>query len=71
MALLYERPELEVRADPSMPISIMTRSQVVVWPENSIADRQWMLDNFPGASGAIVMLAEKVCRLSSMNEQGR
>ncbi|KAF7797383.1 hypothetical protein EIP86_008578 [Pleurotus ostreatoroseus] len=38
----------------------MTRSQVVVWPENSIADRQWMLDNFPGASGAIVMLAEKI-----------
>ncbi|KAI0646553.1 hypothetical protein C8Q79DRAFT_1000838 [Trametes meyenii] len=44
MPLLLNHPELEV----------------VTWPHNSACDRQWLLENIPGASGVLVMLSEKI-----------
>ncbi|KAI0074971.1 hypothetical protein K474DRAFT_1763732 [Panus rudis PR-1116 ss-1] len=44
MPLLLERPELDV----------------VVWPEDRGCDRQWFLENIKGATGALVMLSEKI-----------
>ncbi|ETW75756.1 hypothetical protein HETIRDRAFT_422416 [Heterobasidion irregulare TC 32-1] len=44
MKLLYERKDLEV----------------VVWPEDQICDRRWLLDNIHGASGVLVFLTDKV-----------
>ncbi|KAF8634815.1 hypothetical protein AX17_004067 [Amanita inopinata Kibby_2008] len=33
---------------------------VVVWPKDSVVDRQWLLENIPGAAGLLVMLTDKV-----------
>ncbi|KAF8067529.1 D-isomer specific 2-hydroxyacid dehydrogenase [Lyophyllum atratum] len=33
---------------------------VVVWPENCVADRKWLLENIHGAIGVLVMMTEKV-----------
>ncbi|EIM81974.1 uncharacterized protein STEHIDRAFT_161329 [Stereum hirsutum FP-91666 SS1] len=34
--------------------------ELVTWPEDRACERQWLLDNIPGASGIIVMLTDKV-----------
>ncbi|KAI9454371.1 hypothetical protein F5148DRAFT_1326706 [Russula earlei] len=44
MSLLYAREDLEV----------------VTWPEDRDCERSWLLDNVPGAAGAIVMVTEKI-----------
>ncbi|KAH9000846.1 hypothetical protein EDB86DRAFT_2903221 [Lactarius hatsudake] len=44
MALLRAREDLEI----------------VAWPEDRKCDRSWLLDNVAGATGAIVMLSDKI-----------
>ncbi|KAF9460296.1 D-isomer specific 2-hydroxyacid dehydrogenase [Collybia nuda] len=44
MPLLYERSDLDL----------------VLWPEDRVADRSWLLENIPGAAGVLVMITEKV-----------
>lgn len=44
MPFLHARPELEL----------------VIWPEDSICDRKWLLDNISGASGVVLTLTERV-----------
>lgn len=39
---------------------MLNDDKVVVWPEDRVAERQWLLDNFPGAHGILVMLQDKV-----------
>jgi len=33
---------------------------VVLWPEDRVCDRKWLLENVQGASGVLVMLSEKI-----------
>ncbi|KAF5380025.1 hypothetical protein D9615_006190 [Tricholomella constricta] len=33
---------------------------VVVWPEDRVVDRDWLLKNIPGAIGVLVMITEKI-----------
>ncbi|CDO70184.1 hypothetical protein BN946_scf184774.g12 [Trametes cinnabarina] len=44
MPILLNNPELEV----------------VVWPEDTSCDRDWLLENAPGATGIIVLLSDKL-----------
>ena len=32
----------------------------MVWPEDRACERSWLMENIVGATGAIVMLADKV-----------
>ena len=61
MGMLLERPELDVSAliVDTVP-EILTRSKVIVWPEEAVCDRKWLLENISGANGVLVMLSEKV-----------
>jgi glyoxylate/hydroxypyruvate reductase len=34
--------------------------QIVAWPEDRKCDRDWLLEKIAGATGAIVMLSDKV-----------
>ena len=36
--------------------------QLVVWPQDSVCDRRWLLENVQGAVGLLVMLTDKVTR---------
>ncbi|KAG2132694.1 uncharacterized protein EDB93DRAFT_1175914 [Suillus bovinus] len=44
MSILEARPELDL----------------VVWPQDSACERSWLMENISGATGVIVMLADKV-----------
>ncbi|OBZ77372.1 Glyoxylate reductase/hydroxypyruvate reductase [Grifola frondosa] len=34
--------------------------EIVLWPENRVCDRKWLLENIAGATGVLVMLSEKI-----------
>ena len=36
------------------------RFQIVAWPEDRKCERDWLLEKIAGATGAIVMLSDKV-----------
>ena len=36
------------------------RLQIVAWPEDRKCERDWLLEKIAGATGAIVMLSDKV-----------
>jgi len=36
------------------------RLQIVAWPEDRRCERDWLLEKIAGATGAIVMLSDKV-----------
>lgn len=44
MPLLHQREDLDI----------------VLWPEDRIVDRSWLLKNIPGAAGVLVMLTDKI-----------
>ncbi|CAL1708787.1 unnamed protein product [Somion occarium] len=54
MPLLLDHPDLEV----------------ITWPEDRVCDRSWFLANLPGASGALVMLSEKI-NAEALDKAGR
>ena len=37
---------------------------MVLWPEDRVCDRQWLLENVKGAVGIVVLLTDKVASLA-------
>ena len=65
MKILYERKDLEVSLKPSYTAHDVVYPahasyEIVVWPEDQICDRKWLLENIHGASGVLVFLTDKV-----------
>ncbi|KAF8649040.1 hypothetical protein AX16_006059 [Volvariella volvacea WC 439] len=51
-------PRTVVRGLPRASKQLET--SVVLWPEDRVCEREWLLQNIPGASGVLLMLSEKV-----------
>ncbi|GLB39358.1 putative D-isomer specific 2-hydroxyacid dehydrogenase, NAD binding domain [Lyophyllum shimeji] len=58
------RPKVVVTRDLGPDVMPLLRARrdldVVTWPENRVVDRNWLLQNIPGALGVLVMMTEKV-----------
>ncbi len=43
-----------------LPMTVVTRLQLVLWDQDCACDRKWLLKNVQGATAIIVMVADKV-----------
>jgi hypothetical protein len=59
MGILKARDDVEVRSLRMQPEQGLTILQVVMWPEDRVAPREWTLENCRGAHGAIIMPTDK------------
>jgi hypothetical protein len=39
---------------------LYVNEKVVLWTEDRVVDRAWLLENIPGATGVLVMITDKV-----------
>ena len=62
MPLLHKREDLDVRSQHHPYCQADFIEKVVIWPEDRIVDRNWLLQNISGAAGVLLMLTEKVTK---------